>query len=67
MGFTLNSYDTCVANKVMNGKICTIIWHVDDLKISDVDLSVVTEIITALSKNMANFKSVRANCTTTVE
>ena len=50
MGFILNSYDICVANKVMNGKICTIIWHVDDLKISHVDPRVVSEIIKALSK-----------------
>ena len=31
-GFTLNPYDKCVANKNIEGKQCTIIWHVDDLK-----------------------------------
>lgn len=44
-GFELNPYDWCVANKQINGKQCTILWHVDDLKISHVDKNVVTEII----------------------
>ena len=33
-GFILNPYDTCVANCLIKGKQCTILWHVDDLKIS---------------------------------
>jgi len=44
-GFTVNPYDWCVANKDINGKQCTIVWHVDDLKISHVDTSVVDEIV----------------------
>ena len=36
-GFKLNEYDKCVTNKIINGKQCTIIWHVDDLKISHVE------------------------------
>ena len=45
MGFKLNPYDACVANKTINGKQCTIVWYVDDNKISHVDANVVTEII----------------------
>ena len=30
MGFELNPYDNCVANKMINGKQCTIIWWVND-------------------------------------
>ena len=48
-GFVLNPYDKCVANKNINGSICTILWHVDDLKISHVDPNVVSEIIQQLS------------------
>jgi Reverse transcriptase (RNA-dependent DNA polymerase) len=48
-GFEINPYDTCVANKMINGKQCTILWHVDDLKISHVDDNVVTNIIEKLS------------------
>jgi hypothetical protein len=45
LGFVINKYDKCVANKTINGKQCTIIWHVDDLKISHVDSTVVEEIV----------------------
>jgi predicted secreted hydrolase len=34
MDFTLNPYDTCVTNKDISGKQFTIVWHVDDTKIS---------------------------------
>ena len=33
----MNPYDPCVANKMINNKQHTVIWHVDDLKISHVD------------------------------
>ena len=44
-GFEINPYDWCVANKIINGKQCTILWHVDDLKISHIDPDVNTDII----------------------
>ena len=47
-GFEINPYDWCVANKTVNGKQCTILWHVDDLKISHVDPQVVTDVISQL-------------------
>ena len=49
-GFKINPYDWCVANKMINGKQCTIGWHVDDLKISHVDLEVVDDILNKLDK-----------------
>jgi len=49
-GFELNGCDRCVANKVINGKQCTILWHVGDLKISHVDPGVVTELIDKLEE-----------------
>jgi hypothetical protein len=36
-GFVVNPYDPCVANKIVNGKQMTVIWHVDDLKVSHMD------------------------------
>ena len=36
-GFVINPYDLCVANKVINGSQFTIMWHVDDLKMSHID------------------------------
>jgi hypothetical protein len=44
-GFTMNPYDSCVGNKIVNGKQCTVGWHIDDLKISHVDSKVVDCII----------------------
>jgi hypothetical protein len=44
-GFELNPYDTCVANKIIDGKQCTIAWYVDDNKISHADDNVVTNSI----------------------
>ena len=44
-GFILNPYDSCVANKHVNGKQCTITWHVEDLKISHVEEHVVRSVI----------------------
>jgi len=49
-GFKINEYDQCVANKIINGKQCTIIWHVDDLKISHIDKNVVEDIIRLLNE-----------------
>jgi hypothetical protein len=48
-GYELNPYDSCVANKTVNGKQCTILWHVDDLKISHVDSEVVDAILEQLN------------------
>jgi Reverse transcriptase (RNA-dependent DNA polymerase)/Zinc knuckle len=48
-GFVVNPYDRCVANKMVNGKQCTVIWHVDDLKISHEDPAVVSGVIEQLS------------------
>ena len=42
MGFKFNPYDPCVANMMVNGAQCTVCWHVDDLKVSNVDEAVVT-------------------------
>ena len=33
MGFVVNEYDPCVANKEVRGKQCTIVWYVDDSKV----------------------------------
>ena len=49
-GFVTNPYDWCVANKDINGSQCTILWHVDDLKISHADPDVVTSIIDMIAQ-----------------
>jgi hypothetical protein len=44
LGFTVNSYDRCIINKMIKGKQCTIIWHVDLLKLSHVRQTVLEDI-----------------------
>ncbi len=48
-GFEINPYDWCVAYKTIDGKQCTILWQVDDLKISYVDKNAVTGIIETIT------------------
>ena len=49
LGFAVNPYDWCVVNKIINGKQCTVGWHVDDLKISHQDSQVVDDILHKLN------------------
>ena len=49
-GFVMNPYDSCVMNKEVDRKQCTILWHVDDLKVSHVDPQVVTDVLTLLAE-----------------
>ena len=44
-GFEINPYDRCTANKMINGKQMTIVWHVDDVKASHAELEVLEEYV----------------------
>ena len=44
LGYKLNPYDKCVTNKTINGKQCTIAWHVDDAIESNVEQEVLNEL-----------------------
>ena len=46
--FKQNDYDLCVANKTIDNSICTIAWHVNDLKISYKSEKVFMDIINQL-------------------
>ena len=43
--FVLNPYDPCIANKMVDGKQLTLVWHINDIKASHVKEMVVTEFI----------------------
>jgi hypothetical protein len=45
----INPCDWCVANKIIDGKQCTVLWNVDDLKISHVRDEVNTNIINKIN------------------
>ena len=61
-GFVQNPYDPCTMNKIINGRQATIVWHVDDLKISHCEESVVRGILNDLD---SEFGSVSSLSTTT--
>ena len=45
LGFAINPYDPCVANKMVNGSQMNVTWYVDDLKISHKDSLEVTKFL----------------------
>ncbi len=45
MGFEINPYDPCIANKMVNGTQMTIRWHVDDLMMSHVSRDEIMKIV----------------------
>ena len=60
-GYKLNKYDPCIANKVVNGKQCTICWHVDDNKISHEDPEVVDVVIEIIRTRFKDVTVKRGN------
>ena len=59
MGFVINYYDPCVANKIVNGKQLTVCWHVDDLKISHANKKVVSKFLKQLEKLYGELRTTR--------
>ena len=45
IGFMINPYDLCVANKIINGKLLTVCWHVDELFLGHKDSMVVYDFL----------------------
>jgi hypothetical protein len=45
MGFEINPYDPCVANKMVNGSQMTIRWQVDDLMISHLKQEEIMQVV----------------------
>ena len=50
-GYEMNPYDPCVWNKTINDKQCTILFHVDDCKISHVESKVLDDTIAWLRRD----------------
>jgi hypothetical protein len=48
IGFAINPYDPCVANKIVHNKQMTVCWHVDDLFIGHEDPKVISSFLTWL-------------------
>jgi hypothetical protein len=56
IGFVINPYDLCVANRKVNGKQQTVTRHIDDLKSSHVDPKVNDEFLKWLQLKYASDK-----------
>ncbi len=52
--FIMNPYDPCVWNKIINGKQCTICFHVNNCKISHISAEVLDNIIAWLREEYEN-------------
>ena len=61
MGFELNPYDNCVANKMIDGKQCTIIWWVDDNYISHVSDGVLDLVIGKIEERFGKMSVTRGD------
>jgi hypothetical protein len=59
MSFELNPSETCIENKVIDGKQCTIVWHVDDTNISHEDSKALSDVI---QKIEARFGQMTVTC-----
>jgi hypothetical protein len=51
MGFEINPYNPCVANKMINGTQMTIRWHVDDLMMSHLSQDKIMKIVQGIKDN----------------
>ena len=60
-GFAINPYDKCVANKVINGEQCTIVWYVGDNKVSHKDPKIVDEVIELMIVHFGDLTVSRSN------
>jgi Reverse transcriptase (RNA-dependent DNA polymerase) len=60
-GFVINPYNRCVANIMIDGSQCTVVWHMDNLKISHKDPEVVSMVIRALDKRYGKAKPLIVN------
>ena len=57
-GFTVNPYDLCIANKMVNGKQLTISWYVDDLKMSHMEKQGLERLVKKIEKRFGDIKPV---------
>ena len=48
--FILNPYDACVPNKMVGDKQCTLVWYVDDNKISHVNENIESKVVAMIKK-----------------
>jgi Reverse transcriptase (RNA-dependent DNA polymerase) len=63
IGFKVNPYDPCVANRKINGTQHTVTWHVDDLKSSHKQAKVNDQFLSWLQKTYGQIKDAPVKAT----
>ena len=61
-GFIPNKYDNCVVNKMVNGQQMTVVWHVNDLKVSHVDTTEVEKFVRQMEETFGNDTPLTVSC-----
>ena len=61
-GFLVNEYDKCVANKMIEGKQCTLAFYVDDNKLSHVSSKVVDDVLDTIEGYFPGLVTERGKC-----
>ena len=61
-GFVPNKYDDCVVNKTINSHQMTVVWHIDDLKVSHVDAEEVEKFIQWMEETFGNDTPLTVPC-----
>ena len=54
MGYQKNKYNCCVMNKIIEEKQCNIIFHVNDLKTSNIDPSIISSVLSDIDSEYGN-------------
>jgi hypothetical protein len=62
LGFEANPYDLCVVNKMIDGKQCTAIWHVNNIKILHIDQLVLDSVAKSLDDQYGKHKPLTVHC-----
>ena len=60
-GFELNSYDPCVANKIIGGKKMTVFWNVDNIKVPHVEPKEFTNLMKCIGRIYGELMITRGN------
>ena len=58
-GFKINQYYICVANKLVKGKQCSLVWYVNNKKVSHMKAKVVEDLINDLKKHFGELAVTR--------
>mmetsp|Transcript_23122 Transcript_23122/g.32572 ORF Transcript_23122/g.32572 Transcript_23122/m.32572 type:complete len:141 (-) Transcript_23122:938-1360(-) len=59
LGFIVNNYNKCTANKNVFGKQCTVTWYVDDAEVLHVHKAVVDDILCVIGEEFGDLTIIR--------